>query len=593
MTAAVTYSCDATILGRQIVSGSLSNSYLTSLISNVQKTEPSKDDKCLLEIGAPGFIVHFIRKDEGFESDTESTTSSSISEREIKCDRARKDSDDTSSANSSASEPEELDSVTVKSGLSKSQVSSFDRVKEIYPISDILFCHTVTKLPKYITFVIRHHVAQKSTVDLEALVFSSRVESTKKLYESYIEISKRLKFDRYRLSKRRLSGEFSVKPSNVTVNNILLSKEQDAQPPPLPKTPQPKPTTELPKLEPEVKWNLVQHTDSNGITHIEIEGSQKGEILITEDASESESIISINTPETQNMIYTYTDTMKSSDDRKKNHNSRQRQPLTDRKLVTPPETRSNKRGDMNDKVRYMPKPQAPPRTKTKGLAPKPPPKPHPTRPDTYLVPTKSGAEPTRTLYPKDPYIVSGKFLRMSVPNGFYGYPPMNGHFSTNDLNNNRGRRPGPHMFHQPSAEMHFTRRSRDVTPNPIVRRRSRSKSPPRKPMAHRYIDVAMPTFTGISQKFKEFSESVMQKKLKGTWDGSQYPKYLNSDSPDINLTIKSESALFNKLPKIIVVHSNDKSEKVNSILKVSKERKLKSDNRNVKFTQYATVQIIQ
>ncbi|KAG7160001.1 hypothetical protein Hamer_G017449, partial [Homarus americanus] len=163
----------------------------------------------------------------------------------------------------------------------------------------------------------------------------------------------------------------------------------------------------------------------------------------------------------------------------------------------PPERQARPRDQSRGRLRHA---------HNKGPAPPPPPRRHPENPALLLVPTKNGAENARAFYPKESHIVRGnKIVRVDLP----GY---RGGWVAHDVNNN----PPQYAYYGAAGawvgahEYHAVRSRETSTITPEMRRRSRSKSPARRPMAHRYID-AVSTFS-LSQKLRDFSDAVFTTK---------------------------------------------------------------------------------
>ena len=71
--------CNARFVGRTSVDGPLNDYRLSEVVANLQteaKLKKSQDEiRCNLEFSERNLLVTFIKKDEGFESDTESAKS--------------------------------------------------------------------------------------------------------------------------------------------------------------------------------------------------------------------------------------------------------------------------------------------------------------------------------------------------------------------------------------------------------------------------------------------------------------------------------------------------------------------------------------
>ena len=297
---------NARFVGRKPVEGPLNDFRLSEVVAgfqgDVSKTRATCSDeiRCNLEFSDKNLLVTFIKKDEGFESDTESAKSvenqpvvtavnptedkSGVDEKIIKDHVFRfsePGGDDSYSSNSGGSDSETSDHNKSSSGTSSASSTptaelnkyKFDHL-DTYHISDVLICHTDKVHKNCVICVIR------KTGTLEALVFECTCEdNARQLYKKFHEVSKRSKLERHR--RRKSDGgsivtrgsdfvgltqrqtEYSkakqtgASPENVTINNIDTSVIEKA----VEKNHQ--------------KWNLVQHTDKNGVTHIEVESTEK------------------------------------------------------------------------------------------------------------------------------------------------------------------------------------------------------------------------------------------------------------------------------------------------------------------------------
>ena len=236
------YAQNAKFFGRKPVSGPLNDFSLAHLVSDLQSEVQSKQTteelRCNLEFSDKHLLITYIKKDEGFESDGESTKSA---ENPVKISVFNNvHSDDSSSANSSeASDSDDLNSKsnsTSASPTSDLAKYKFDH-KESYNIQDVLICHTASN---FVVWVIRD-----SNKDLEALVIQcSNDEEVISLYKKFLDVSKKSKLERHR---RRKSDGGSVVARSM---EAIFKRDKSLD---------------------EIRYSLVQHTDRNGITHIEVE----------------------------------------------------------------------------------------------------------------------------------------------------------------------------------------------------------------------------------------------------------------------------------------------------------------------------------
>ena len=234
------YAQNAKFFGRKPVSGPLNDFSLAHLVSDLQSEVQSKQTteelRCNLEFSDKHLLITYIKKDEGFESDGESTKSA---ENPVKISVFNNLNDDSSSANSSASDSDDLNSKsnsTSASPTSDLAKYKFDH-KESYNIQDVLICHTASN---FVVWVIRD-----SNKDLEALVIQcSNDEEVISLYKKFLDVSKKSKLERHR---RRKSDGGSVVARSM---EAIFKRDKSLD---------------------EIRYSLVQHTDRNGITHIEVE----------------------------------------------------------------------------------------------------------------------------------------------------------------------------------------------------------------------------------------------------------------------------------------------------------------------------------
>lgn len=295
---------NARFVGRKSVEGPLNDFRLSEVVSTFQTDKKSTatipdEIRCNVEFSDKNLLVTFIKKDEGFESDTESAKSvenqpvTGVSGAEDKSvggvdEKIIKDhvfrfpepgGDDSYSSNSGGSDSETSDHNKSSSGTSSSSSTptaelskyKFDHL-DSYNISDVLICHTDKVYKNCVIWVIRR------SGQLEALVFEfTNEDNARQLYKKFHEVSKRSKLERHR--RRKSDGgsiitrgsdflgisraDFKAKPFGAS--GAVTSDNQ-------------KPDTSVNDKAVEKshqKWNLVQHTDKNGVTHIEVESTDK------------------------------------------------------------------------------------------------------------------------------------------------------------------------------------------------------------------------------------------------------------------------------------------------------------------------------
>jgi len=258
------YAQNARFVGRKAVTGPLNDLSLAHLVSDLQnnssdplrsgpKQNSSEELRCNLEFSDRHLLITYIKKDEGFESDGESTKSNEAVKIVF--------NDDTSSANSSASSSDSDQDLTNAGSKSASTSASasptadlakykFDH-KESYNINDVVICHTASN---NVVWVIR----SPTKSDLEAMVIEcSNEDEVKHLYKKFLDVSKRSKLERHR---RRKSDGGSVVARSM---EAIFKRDKSQEPDP----------------DRSLRYSLVQHTDRNGITHIEVE--QPKSLMVT------------------------------------------------------------------------------------------------------------------------------------------------------------------------------------------------------------------------------------------------------------------------------------------------------------------------
>ncbi|GLH07694.1 Uncharacterized protein GBIM_13138 [Gryllus bimaculatus] len=485
---------------------------------------------------------------------------------------------------------------------------------EVYPVADVAFCHLDPAFPKVVVWVVKRKRPQRlsatpdgSATGLQAIVFECVNErALKKFCANYQEMSRRAKLDQYKhphrrkdvtpafatlyrgylpsVSREKPSLESQIQPldnpktiklelelSKTTYDSKTLSnvgsRGQKAAPKTLPKPTSAPAAVKEDELPVAAKFNLVQRTDGDGVTHIEVARGASDAATppaprvetIPETSTGPSSIISISTPDVGNLLTTgpasgaarasrlgkeIEGVIRSDvDAASRREPPRQRQPAILvmnpedaaselHKVWNPPEAVAVAEDDDEDQkdVVTADPPQRPERRKyvrKKNPAPQPPvqqsqpPRSAPS-PDPYqkkpLVPYKPDS------LSRGQKIVRGQFIRVSVDQPvapvqqpwIFGSTFTNGWDSPRDHLSRRGLDDmfavqGHSLRQHPHKGLQH-RRSRSTG----GAGRSRSKSPPlaRRPMAYRYIDVANPPppqpppasagrFFGLSQKLKE------------------------------------------------------------------------------------------
>lgn len=588
-------------------------------------------------------------------------------------------------------------------------------VGDLFLMCDILYCHVSTATPRVLVVVVK----DAGSSQVHAHVFQCPTEDTaRNLYAHYKEASNKYKLNRYRNSKRKTQIEAlgfssnhksssgnggskkaisgSGKPpsgrgvlgggslsrdeggcrgslragearlytsdrqgdndKNVNVIRIRESEAGGEEPSP---------------------WNLVQHTDANGVTHIEIDSgpcslagtstdpsvfTSLASLAITHSSQLSSSLNSVATRShsrnnslnsitggeslrgssscPSSLVSTgrevlvageldkrsrqrqpplllrrdgisYEDQSRKSDERRNEDSLRRNETKKEKK--TRNEWREDgggrsrrdwhegERGGLQEVLRPTVEAMIPrlpqerqPRTRdhsrarirtshNKGPAPPPPPRRHPDNPALLLVPTKSGAETARAFYPKESHIVRGnKIVRVEAGSYRAGW-------GCHDLNNNPhqynyygggGGWAGPHEYHAPR-----TRESTTITPE--MRRRSRSKSPARRPMAHRYID-AVSTFS-LSQKLKDISDAVFTARRNAAAGGS-VPG--GSQAAGSSYTAGEVKGHQRSPSSVSGAGGGDGEGTLRPVIKKGRRQESSPQLRRVTFSAYATVQVM-
>ena len=434
---------------------------------------------------------------------------------------------------------------------------------DTFLMSDIIFCHICP--PKIVVFVVK--VSTGSALLRAHVLECLTQQAANTLYTNYYKASNQYKLNRYRNSKRRCEFKkqlsclrlerdvagilteqsadkqqqdsvSSLRDNNVNVIEVRSSKDSDDS----------------------EAYNLVQHTDSDGITHIEIES---GPVSLSPfyNITAPPHLFGSSCP---NSLITERDSISEREKKQ-----RQREPA----LLLRDQGFNNKHGRASLELarsrreRFIVDTTQPPRGRdpsrprdkhkhSKGPAPIPPPRRHPNDSSLLLVPTKSGHEPKKSYYPKESHIVRGnKIVRVDFPS----VPIWHA-----DPNNN-----ARHYLHYTGGWAHeyHAPRIREPIVRSEVRRRSRSKSPARKPpIANRYLD-AVSTFN-FSQKLREFSDAVFSSSKR--------------NSNNIVNTLPPASA--QNRPAM----SNDS---LRSVIRKT-ATKNHTDSRRVTFSAYATVQLL-
>jgi len=703
--------CNARFVGRKQVDGPLNDFRLSEVVATFQ-TESSKKSvhdeiRCNVEFSDRNLMVTFIKKDEGFESDTESSKSiespaaedksvSAVEEKIIKDHvfRLNESGEDSYSSNSGGSDSETSDhnkSSSAASSASSTPTAELNKYKfdhlDTYSISDVLICHTDKVYKNCVIWVIR------KSGTLEALVFECTTEdNARQLYRKFHEVSKRSKLERHKrrksdggsivtratdLTAGKIKSSINNDRGNVTINNIDTS------------------VIEKVVEKNHQKWNLVQHTDKNGVTHIEVESTEPTHLVKSRD-NEPRSLVSFSpnaakfsarganrnskgldrskfAKELESIL---SSEIKRRDDgnpsdRSDNEGSpyprqrppgeslslRQRAPAMllrkldefeekahkiwakaeaeeeNRKIwnkssnsvigiSSPPrgpqldpipseKEKSNQKVLSKDKEKNNDKEDNPrsqilsvekEKFTSSAIKCKQKESTSSKKEDVnrILIPTKTGKEPPKKLYPKEsPPIYGGRFLPLgmsqmniaSQPHSLPIYPvwsvsryPAQAELSQLDLSQSvwkYAQGTDPSLWrHSQVPDMHGRSRSRDrLRVEPDHRRRAQSKSPARRPTG-RYMEGVnlAPDISGLSRMFREFG-GAMKAKMSKKGDHKMSSSSM-SDLPDA-------AQLKSNLKKQKHIHT-DVNENSTSIEKTAHS----ADNKKVHFNKFATVQMM-
>lgn len=346
--------CEAVLLGREPVQGTANADSLASLIRLLSR-RGAAGRKYRLRCSRDGLEIRPARRqdDEGFESDDDAVShTSSDSNSSNYCfveDHVLKSplpepsgasSVATDSANSSgASDNDDADNsltpqppTTPTSQAPKPKKTAVDEClsREFYAFNDVAFCHTDAAFPKVLVLVIKKKSKLKKddsnpTTGLEAVIFQCKsVENLREVCASYKEFSRRLKMDlHFRYPHRRKDSPTDNATSTLyrnVFNDLQKSMSNTSATPNSPffKTwithVSGKPHHSFGKesdfqTSESNKYNLVQRTDDDGVTHIEVSKTIDGDFvnsITTDDYSGSSSIISISTPDEGNLFLSST-----------------------------------------------------------------------------------------------------------------------------------------------------------------------------------------------------------------------------------------------------------------------------------------------
>jgi len=320
------------------VSATVLANVLRELVNRHQQSRRSKPQLCDIELRCSEHLeIRRVKKkfgeDEGFESDEDArSTTSSCCLVEDHVFKGRKLLDRSSPSTSISASTDSANSSGSSDTDDPESPSPIGRESEVFPIADVIFCHTEARHPNIIAWVVKR---KSSHFDTTARLGKSGVESIqsnencldvivtkckssedfKNLCDSYRELSRRSKLDHYKSVSRKkpivlstLTDTKGVKVSladmkvnrssllkaselsilnpkiissfktdlknSVSLNSLLTSDSKE--------TPENnedtfKKSTSLSNIS-QNKFNLLQRTDFDGMTHIEISKGNKSKI---------------------------------------------------------------------------------------------------------------------------------------------------------------------------------------------------------------------------------------------------------------------------------------------------------------------------
>ncbi|XP_043193180.1 uncharacterized protein LOC122365756 [Amphibalanus amphitrite] len=447
----------AVVWHRGPISGPLTPAVLSELLQRAAAAPQPGDLRCEVRC-ADGFSLRLCTSgDEGFESDEEAVSSgaSEHSQEEIRVSdhvlRGKLSEEDSSSANSSCSDTDEPPAPPPADS-------------SVIHGADILFCHTEPAVPRGVLFVARQPQAGRDA-GLEVLVLGCARDSVAKdLSTSYLEVTRRLKWERYTNAKRK-SDVMRASFRNVTDSLRLrpAGRQEDSL------------LSRMPLSSPLLAREPHSLTEQSG-GRLPADGTLRAESgpHSLPPTSEISRILSLSTPEDG----WETRTAHRQDDEETWARGRERSCLTPSRYV-------HNKGP------------AP-------AAPAPAPRKHPTNPNLLLVPTKNGLEPYRVITgaepPRPPLVLyAAEFAPHAPPAARADWAHKMAQF---DTNNNRSRQPGRQpIFWLPAPEPAGwgggPRRAEQH-----LRPRSRSKSPAGRHRAFELPGALSQAFRGLTSHLK-------------------------------------------------------------------------------------------
>lgn len=304
MSVTTTTMADCELMGRGPVQGSADSDNLAALVRQLCKKQQQRGRlpgrrctvSCSRDAGLE--IVPYQRKrpdDEGFESDEDLASLGSYDDPTKRktgtlaaVSAAAGAASDSANSSGVSEDSDDADGASLRSGQAPVAVTAVAEAadgsaREAYGLADVAFCHTdAAALPGIAVWVIK--TRRTPSAGLEAIVVRSRDNQLQDVCRAYQEHSRRMKLEPKLWSGHANGGSSSSSLSSTSssqrrkvggTNGVALAAMPEAN-----------------------RFNLVQRTDTDGVTHIEVTA---GPVVAaaksdSRDVSQS-SIISISTPE--------------------------------------------------------------------------------------------------------------------------------------------------------------------------------------------------------------------------------------------------------------------------------------------------------
>jgi len=299
MTTITTADCE--LLGRGPVQGSADSDSLATLVRQLCKKQQQRGRlpgrrctvACSRDAGLE--IIPYQRKrpdDEGFESDEDLASLGSYDDPAKRktgtlaaVSAAAGAASDSANSSGVSEDSDDADAASLRGGQTPVTVATETADgsgREAYGLSDVAFCHTdAAALPGIAVWVIK--TRRTPSAGLEAIVVRSRDNRLQDVCRAYQEHSRRMKLEPKPWVGHTNSGggPLSSQRRKVDVNGGSISGNIAL--------------TAMPEVN---RFNLVQRTDTDGVTHIEVTaGPVVAAANSTSRDSSQSSIISISTPE--------------------------------------------------------------------------------------------------------------------------------------------------------------------------------------------------------------------------------------------------------------------------------------------------------